>query len=218
MRILLIEDQVPVAAAVGKVLELDRFVVRTQTRGQEALRACRDFAPDLVILDLDLPDVTGFEVCAQLRRSYSRSLPILILSARWEVADKLKGFEMGADDYLTKPFEPRELRARVHALLRALGSRPPSRRGQLVFHAQHHEIELGTERITLTATQFELLRCLARNPGETLSREHLLNEVWGPDYAGSTRTVDLHVAQLRRKLADGSTRIRTVRGAGYQYS
>lgn len=214
--VLLIEDEESIGNLVRTYFERDEFAVIWLRSGEEALLALASGKIDLVVLDIGLPGIDGFEVCRRIR---ARSqVPILMLTARDEEPDRIAGFELGADDYVLKPFSPRELVARAHAILRR--GRPAAhqnvlrlgkvevRRGERVALADEQEIKL-------TNKEFDLLTVLIENAGLVLSREKLLDEVWGMTYPGDTRTVDVHVAQLRRKLGLQDL-ILTVRGSGYK--
>jgi DNA-binding response OmpR family regulator len=188
------------------------------SRGSEALPKVLQFNPDLVILDLMLPDMDGFEVCRQIRGK--SKVPILMLTARKEDVDKIIGLEMGADDYLTKPFNPRELIARIRAILRRYQTGQKTGEiielGKLRIDLSGHEASIDNNRLQLRTKEFALLVALAQNLGNVLSREKLLEMVWGFDYFGETRTVDVHINHLREKLADSGVNIETLRGTGYK--
>jgi DNA-binding response OmpR family regulator len=184
--------------------------------GEEALVELARHSVRIVVLDIGLPGMDGFEVCRAIRSR--SSVPILIVTARDEEPDRVAGLELGADDYITKPFSPRELVARVKAILRR--SEPMPRDpiltlGDIVVDLQGREVSVAGRPVELTAKEFDLLACLLENPGIVLSRDTLLDRAWGTTYPGGTRTVDVHVGQLRRKLGRPSL-IRTVRGAGYK--
>ena len=186
--------------------------------GDEALALHLRHDPDLVILDLMLPKKDGFDVCREIRRR--GETPILMLTARSDDVDSIVGLELGADDYVTKPFNPRALVARVKAILRrttatASGARP-IKVGELRLDARRREAMVGERRLELRAREFDLLIALARDPGVVLTRDGLLEDVWGTDFPGETRTVDVHVGELRKKLGDDGPPIETVRGVGYR--
>ena len=212
-----IEDDEAISALVGTYLEQAGFeVVRTRT-GEAGLEAVDRRRPRFVVLDLRLPDVDGFDLCRRLRDG--GDVPILILTARDEEADRVIGLELGADDYLTKPFSPRELVARVRAVLRRAEPQPP---GSRVVEIGELQVDLRTRNATfagaplpLRTLEFELLAELARNAGRVVKRDRLLDRVWGLSFAGGTRTVDVHIAQLRKKLGRPGL-IETVRGVGYR--
>jgi DNA-binding response OmpR family regulator len=219
-RILVVDDEPNIVDLARVYLEREGFRVESASDGAQALARLREREPALVILDLMLPEVDGYEVC---RRTRARSeVPILMLTARDEDVDKIVGLELGADDYLTKPFNPRELVARVKAILRRSehASRPASKPihvGDMTIDPGRHEVVLGEKPVALRAKEFDLLLALAEHRGLVLSREQLLNLAWGVDFYGETRTVDVHVAHLRKRLAASpSVRIETVTGVGYK--
>jgi DNA-binding response OmpR family regulator len=214
--ILIVEDEATIAASVAARLRAEGFHVETAADGPSGVEACRRLRPDLVVLDVMLPGLDGLEVCRQIQRD--RPVPVLMLTARDDETDVLVGLGVGADDYMTKPFSPRELVARVKALLRRVERHPgpeaaPVRVGDLEVDPAARQVRRGGEPIDLTRTEFDLLRHLAGRPGVVLSRERLLAEVWGYRDGSGARTVDSHVRALRRKL--GSDVIRTVHGVGY---
>jgi DNA-binding response OmpR family regulator len=184
--------------------------------GEEAVAELRRHAVRLVVLDIGLPGIDGFEICRRMR-SHS-TVPIVMLTARDEEPDRVAGFELGADDYVPKPFSPRELAARIKAILRRADRRPDDEvlaEGVICLRRDSREVTVGGAAVELTTKEFDLLACFLEHAGIVLSRERLLDLVWGMTYPGGTRTVDMHVAQLRRKLGDAEA-IRTVRGAGYK--
>ena len=214
---MVIEDDDAIADLVGAYLEKAGFKVVRERTGEGGLNAVEWREPRFVVLDLGLPDVDGFDVCRQLRAS--GRVPILILTARDEETDRIIGLELGADDYVTKPFSPRELVARVRAVLRRAEPDPLESR---VIELGDVRLDLGLRRVTvagvpvyLRTLEFELLAELARNAGQVVSRNRLLGRVWGLSFAGGTRTVDVHVAQVRKKLGRPDL-IETVRGIGYR--
>jgi DNA-binding response OmpR family regulator len=213
---LVVEDEESIAALVRSYLERDGFNVVRAGCGREALSEMDRRPVRVVVLDIGLPDMDGFEVC-KLIRNESR-VPILMLTARDEEPDKVVGLEGGADDYMTKPFSPRELVARMKAILRRSDPLPMQgvlTLGDVVVDRETHDVTSAGAPVELTAKEFELLSCFLSNPGAVLSRAQLLERVWGIEYPGGTRTVDVHVAQLRRKLGRPEL-IRTLRGAGYK--
>lgn len=217
-KILIIDDEVHIIELARLYLQRDGFQVESATRGQDGLSMVTTANPDLIILDIMLPDIDGFEVCRQIRAK-SR-VPILMLSARREDVDKIVGLELGADDYLAKPFNPQELVARVKAILRR--SQAESEPQQIIdIYGVHidvlkRDVIINNEPLKLRTKEFDLLYVFAQNPDIVLSRERLLNQVWGYDYYGETRTVDVHVSHLRDKLKDSSADIETFRGTGYK--
>jgi DNA-binding response OmpR family regulator len=217
--VLVVEDESSIASFVALYLKNAGYAVRTAANGSEALAQVAAGQPALIVLDLMLPDIDGIEVCRRIRKS--SDVPILMLTARDEDVDKIIGLEVGADDYLTKPFNPRELVARVKSILRRAG---PERRqveskqlahGDLLVDAGRREVRVGEEEIQLAPKEFDLLWELLDHRGLVLTRDQLLERVWGYTFAGDTRTVDVHVRQLRRKLGDASP-IVTVWGVGYK--
>jgi len=219
--ILVVEDESSIASFVSLYLKNAGYTVRTASTGGEALTMAAAEQPALIILDLNLPDIDGIEVCRRIRKS--ADIPILMLTARDEDVDKIIGLEVGADDYLTKPFNPRELVARVKSVLRR--SAPDRkdlesaelRHGDLKVDAGRREVHVGTDEIQLAPKEFDLLWELLDHRGLVLTRDQLLERVWGYTFAGDTRTVDVHVRQLRRKLGEASP-IVTVWGVGYKVS
>ena len=212
-----IEDDEAISALVGTYLEQAGFEVVRECTGEGGFEAVVRRRPRFVVLDLGLPDVDGFDLCRRLRGS--ADVPILILTARDEEADRVIGLELGADDYLTKPFSPRELVARVRAVLRRAEPVPPESRvievGELRVDLRTRSATFAGSPLTLRTLEFELLAELARNAGNVVTRDRLLDRVWGLSFAGGTRTVDVHVAQLRKKLGRPAL-IHTVRSVGYR--
>jgi DNA-binding response OmpR family regulator len=214
--ILLVEDEPSVGELVKGYLGRDGYRVIWVRTGEEALAELERHPVRMVILDIGLPGMDGFEVCRAMR---SRSqVPILMLTARDEEPDRVVGLEVGADDYLTKPFSPRELAARIKAILRR--SEPHATQdvlslGDVMLNRETHDVTIDGALVELTAKEFDLLAYFLSNPGAVLSRDVLLDRVWGVEYPGGTRTVDVHVAQLRRKLGRPEL-IRTLRGSGYK--
>jgi two-component system alkaline phosphatase synthesis response regulator PhoP len=219
--ILIVEDESSIASFVALYLKNAGYTVRTVGKGAEALDQVSSDPPSLTILDLMLPDIDGIEVCRRIRKT--SDVPILMLTARDEDVDKIIGLEVGADDYMTKPFNPRELVARVKSILRR--STPERRQaesavirhGDLTVDAGRREVRVVEEEIQLAPKEFDLLWELLDHRGLVLTRDQLLERVWGYTFAGDTRTVDVHVRQLRRKLGDASP-IVTVWGVGYKVS
>jgi DNA-binding response OmpR family regulator len=216
--ILVVDDDEHIRELASLYLEKEGYQVLCASDGPAALETMRTAGPALVVLDLMLPGIDGFEVCKRLRQH--SDVPILMLTARNEDVDKIVGLELGADDYLTKPFNPREMVARVKAILRryAGGQRPGPviLVGPLSVDRPRREARVGERELTLRAKEFDLLATLADNAGIVLTREQLLDLVWGYDFYGETRTVDVHVQHLRQKLADSGVAIQTVRGIGYK--
>ncbi len=214
--ILLVEDEHSIGNLVRGYLQSNGYQVVWVRTGEEALAEIDRHSVRLVVLDIRLPGIDGFDVCRQIR---SRSdTPIVMLTARDEEPDRVAGLELGADDYVTKPFSPRELAARIKAVLRRTDSRPEEETltlGDTVLQRGAREVTVNGRSVELTGKEFDLLAWLMESPGIVFSREQLLDRVWGMTYPGGTRTVDVHVAQLRRKLGRPDL-IRTVRGAGYK--
>ena len=218
LKILVVDDEPNIIELARLYLEREGYQVEGVASGYDALSRLSLINPDLIVLDLMLPDIDGFEVCRQIRTK--SDVPILMLTARKEDIDKIVGLELGADDYLTKPFNPRELVARVRAILRRYqaGLKPGNTMevGRLRIDLPRHEVTVDGQPVTLRTKEFALLATLAQNLGIVLSREKLLEQVWGFDYYGETRTVDVHVNHLRDKIAGSGAHIETVRGTGYK--
>ena len=216
--ILVVDDERNIVDLLRLYLEKEGFAVVAAYDGEEALDLQRRHNPSLVVLDLMLPKIDGFEVCREIRRR--GDTPVLMLTARSDDIDAIVGLELGADDYVTKPFNPRALVARVKAILRRTdatnrGGRPIEV-GPLRIDARRLEATVHDRRLDLRAREFDLLAALARDPGVVLTRDVLLEDVWGTDFPGETRTVDVHVAEVRKKLGDDGPAIETVRGVGYR--
>ncbi|GAB4165821.1 MAG: response regulator transcription factor [Candidatus Promineifilaceae bacterium] len=219
--ILVVEDETSIQNVIRTYLQNVGFQVVCVDNGPEALARARELRPDLIVLDLNLPGMDGSEVAARLRQE--SDVYILMLTARSEESDRVAGLRIGADDYLTKPFSPRELVARVEAILRR---RRTNRLGPVTYdfphvhiHPDSHEVRAGDEVVNLTSTEFNVLLELAQHAGRVLSREQLIDRVWGVNFYGNDRVVDVYVGQVRRKLekATGQTLIQTVRGVGYKF-
>ncbi len=219
-RILLVEDERPIVESLRYALEKEGYDVTEASDGSEALELARKTPPDLVLLDIMLPGMSGFEVCRILRKD--SPVPILILTARTDESDRIVGLDLGADDYITKPFSVREVLARVRAALRRSQSGPPTAE---VLHAANvamdlarHEVRVGDQPLRLPLRQFEVLRAFLANPGRVLTRAALLEQAWGHDFYGEDRTVDVHIRWLRKTLqeAGAEVAIQTVRGLGYK--
>ena len=220
LKVLIVDDETNIVQLAKLYLERDNFLVTAVGDGLEALEAIQRQHPDLVVLDLMLPGLDGFEICRRLRAE-GNQVPIIMVTARDEDIDKILGLELGADDYLTKPFNPRELVARVRAVLRRRASQPaasqsPIHIADLKIDLAGREVSIQGNKVQLRTQEFEVLKVLAENKGFVLSREQLLNKAWGYDFYGQTRTVDVHIAQIRRKLADSQVKIETVTGIGYK--
>ena len=221
-RILVVDDEVGIRELVGTYLRNEGYTVDEAVDGESALDCFREHAPDLVVLDLRLPGIDGYDVLREIRRD--STVYVIVLTARSEETDKLIGLELGADDYMTKPFSPRELVARVRAVLRrgrgddVTGEAPMSYDG-LVIDVERHEVSVDGTPIELTSLEFQLLVTLANTPGRVFTRRQLIEQVWGWDFYGDERLVDVHVRNLRKSLGDSADDPRfigTVRGVGYK--
>jgi two-component system alkaline phosphatase synthesis response regulator PhoP len=217
--ILLVDDEPHIVELAQLYLEKEGYRTISASDGKQALDSIEKQSPALVVLDLMLPEIDGFEVCRQLR-AQNNSVLILMLTARDDDVDKIVGLEMGADDYMTKPFNPRELLARVKALLRRsskiANSAAPIHLGDMTIDNSSRELTVNGEKINLRTQEFDLLWTFAEHKGLVLKREQLLILAWGYDYYGETRTVDVHVAHLRKKIKDSSVKIETLTGVGYK--
>lgn len=224
-KLLLVEDERAIAEGLTVSLEAEGFQVVWVKDGSEAVATFERTRPDLVLLDLMLPGMSGTEVCRQLR---SRSdVPVIMLTARDAEVDRVVGLELGADDYLTKPFSTRELIARIRAVLRRVepggrpGTDPPAEAAGVRVDRERHEVQVDGTLIELPPKEFELLATLVENAGRVLTRHQLIDEVWGSDYVGDTKTLDVHIRRIRTRVEDdpaAPTRLQTVRGVGYRFS
>ena len=220
-RILIVEDSPDIALLIRHCLERAGHVAQVCASGPEALAYARTHPADAMVLDLMLPGMDGLLVCQALRQeARTASLPIIMLTARGEESDRVRGLELGADDYLVKPFSPKELVARVAALLRRVdrpkAAAPLLRYGTLTIDSERHLVQIGGDEVRLTAKEFLLLRYLVEHRGRVLSRDVLLTDVWGYQYTGGTRTVDVHVRRLREKIPLLATGITTIKQFGYK--
>lgn len=221
-KVLIVEDERDILQLVKMYFDKEGFRTFTAATGAEALRQVRSEHPDLMILDLMLPEIDGLEVCKKIRLTpQTATLPIIMLTAKSEESDTVVGLELGADDYVTKPFSPKALMARVKALFRRIeraADREISvyRYGPLNLNLSRHEVTVEGQEISLTAKEFGLLEHLLRNPGRVLTRDVLLNSVWGYDYHGTTRTVDVHVRRIKQKLPVLNDAILSVKSLGYK--
>jgi DNA-binding response OmpR family regulator len=219
--VLIVDDEREIRELLRYNLEKQGYKVIVAKDGEEGLRRIFATHPDLVLLDLLLPGLNGLEVLREVRSEPStKDTPVLLLTARGAEMDKLLGFERGADDYITKPFSPREVLARVDAVLRRVRPSKDAAElaaGPLTLDQARREARIEGTELTLTTREFELLYFLARHPGRVFSRDELLSKVWGYDYSGETRTVDVHVRRLRAKLGERADLIATVTGAGYKF-
>src|SRR6202011_3254515 len=221
LKVMVVDDEPHILELARLYLSREGYEVEGVGDGTQALARFSQVKPDLVVLDIMLPGTDGLTICKEIRKQ--SQVPIIMLTARDEVTDKVVGLEMGADDYLTKPFHPQELVARAKALLRRAKTEPDQpklvRAGKLEVDIERHEVRHGTHRVQLRPKEFDLLALLARHPGRVFQRSELLDLVWGYDFPGYTRTVDVHVQQLREKLATGGVTdpaIHTVWGVGYK--
>jgi DNA-binding response OmpR family regulator len=220
-KILIIEDDKDIVELVGHYLEKENFVLTEASDGFSGLKKARAENFDLVILDIMLPEMDGLEVCRELRSDpKTKSVPIIMLTAKGEETDKIVGLELGADDYITKPFSPKELIVRVKALLRRIERKAEKekvyRYGNLTLDLSRHEVTFNNKTAELSSKEFDLLECLLRSKGRVLSRDYLMDEVWGYDYYGGMRTVDVHIRRLREKIPFLSKAIQTVKNLGYK--
>lgn len=227
-KILVVDDEPNIVELVKFNLEKEGYQVITAENGREAIQKSGTELPDLIVLDIMLPEVDGFEVCRTLQKAdNTKDIPIVMLTAKGEELDKILGLEMGADDYMTKPFSPRELVARVKARLRRHSSKADKEKndkviqiGEVVINSDKYSVFVKGIRQDLTPKEFELLRILAQNPGRVLTRDYLLETIWGYDYIGDSRTVDVHIRHIRMKLEGDSDQpkyIETIRGVGYKF-
>lgn len=220
--ILIIEDEQKIRNLLRLYLEKAEYSILEAATGREGLEKITQTNVDLVLLDVMLPEIDGWTICRKVKRE--RDIPVIMLTARSEEHDKLFGFELGVDDYVVKPFSPKEVVARVKAVLKRVnrenGLKKQSKQiinGQLIIDLEAQEIFLGKSILKLTPKEYNLMLLFANNPDRVFSREMILNQVWGYDYYGDLRTVDTHVKQLREKLADEKKRIVTIWGRGYKY-
>lgn len=221
--ILVVEDEEDIRELLKYNLEKEGYQVFGSATGEEALQAVRNRRPDLILLDLMLPGMDGLEVCRKIRgEAQTQHLPIIMLTAKGEEADIVTGLELGADDYITKPFSPRVLLARLRAALRRRSMQfPPAteplRTEGLVIHPGRHEVLVQGQLIQLTVTEFRLLHLLARRPGWVFTRSQIVNEIHGDDYPVSDRSIDVQIVSLRKKLGDFGAHLETIRGIGYRF-
>jgi two-component system, OmpR family, response regulator len=217
-QILIVDDDPHIRELLRLLLQNEGFEIREASDGVEALALLESAKADLVILDIMMPNMDGWTLCRELREHYD--LPLLMLTAKGETMQKIKGFELGTDDYLVKPFEPLELVVRVKALLKRyrIAASQTVQIGELLLNRKTYEISVGSNSITLPLKEFELLFKLASYPGKTFSREQLIEQIWGYDYEGDERTVDVHIKRLRERFPEevNSFKISTVRGLGYR--
>ncbi len=220
--ILVVDDEPDIVEIIQYNLEKSGFDVIVAADGPAALEKARDETPDLIVLDLMLPGLEGTDVCRILKQDErTRSIPILMLTAKSEEIDRIIGLELGADDYVVKPFSPREIALRIRNILRrrsAPETPGPVRAGPLVIDVEGHHVSVSGSTVSLTATEFKLLAILFQRRGRVQTREELLDVVWGYDYMGYGRTVDAHIKRLREKLGDAAGMVETVRGVGYRFT
>jgi two-component system alkaline phosphatase synthesis response regulator PhoP len=221
-KILVVDDEKNIVELIKFHLKKESYRIVEAYKGKDAIDLFRKEKPDLIILDLMLPDMGGFEVCKAIRKE--SKVPIIMLTAKGEEVDKILGFELGADDYITKPFSPRELLARIRAILKRFRMTPGDiseiSMGPFRINTITREIYKGDKLIELKPKEFELLKLFITNPSRVFSRQYLLEQIWGYDYLGDTRTVDVHIRRLRQKIeddADNPIFIRTVHGVGYKF-
>lgn len=222
-RVLVVDDEPDLRELVRVNLAQAGFEVELAEAGREALERLRPTPPDLMVLDLMLPDLSGTDVCRQVRQDPElQHLPIIMLTAKADEVDRVVGLELGADDYITKPFSPRELTLRVQAVLRRRGrdgnQAEALQHGKLRIDPLRHRCYVDGDEVSLTAKEFSLLRNLMTRPGRVMTRDQLLDAVWGSDIAVTTRTIDTHLKRLREKLGSASDLIETVRGVGYRFA
>jgi two-component system alkaline phosphatase synthesis response regulator PhoP len=220
VKVLVVDDEQSILDIVTAYLEKESFEYKTAQDGREGLKIAQRFEPDIIVLDIMLPGMDGLELLTTLRRESNAY--VILLTAKTEETDKIVGLSVGADDYLTKPFSPRELMARIKAALRRMRG-GPFEAGSSTLRFHHLKIDVGARQVwmdgnlvELTAMEFDLLVVLARNPGLVLNREQILEKVWGQDYYGETRVVDVHIGHIRQKLGSEEI-IATVRGVGYRF-
>ena len=221
-KVVVVEDDINIAELLRIYLEKDGFAVTVSHDGAEGLRLAEELNPDLVMLDIMLPGMDGWQVCKRLRQT--SKVPIIMLTAKGETEDKVQGLEMGADDYIVKPFEVKELLARIHAVLRRTGEEAPQQGKKLTFdklviNLDSYELIVDGKKIDTPPKEMELLYHLAATPNRVYTRNQLLDEVWGFDYFGDSRTVDVHIKRLREKLEGVSDQweLKTVWGVGYKF-
>lgn len=219
LKILIVDDEPAIVDLIRINLELEGFATCVCYTGQQAIKAAPIFVPDLIILDIMLPDINGFEVCKNLQ---SLNIPIIMLTAKNDIKDKLYGLELGADDYVTKPFDSRELTARIKAVLKRIDKSSAKedtnmQLGPIMIKTIERQVYIGREEIILTPKEYDLLIIFCENQRKVFSRENLLELVWKYDYIGDSRTVDMHVQRLRKKLGKYNFFIKTVFGIGYKF-
>lgn len=223
LRALAVDDEPNILELIEYNLKENGYEVVTAEDGAKAVEIAANEEFDIILLDVMLPGKSGLDVCREIRTVYNKKTPVIMLTAKSEEIDKILGLELGADDYVTKPFSVRELMARIRAVIRRYENRDAGgesrsviKVGNISIDAERHEVHAGDKTIDLTLKEFELLKTLAQNRGRVMTREHLLDSIWGFDYLGETRTVDVHVRYLRKKLGENENLIETIRGIGYK--
>ncbi|EOU1218194.1 response regulator transcription factor [Clostridium perfringens] len=224
-KVLIVDDEEHIRELIKFNLKKEGYDIEVAVNGTEALNIIREIKFDLILLDLMLPEIDGLEVCKEIRRNEETSdIPVMMITAKGEEFDKVLGLELGADDYITKPFSIRELMARVKALLRRSNVKKEEniiKFGDVVVNFKTREVTKGTQNVELTLKEFELLKLLIKNKGNILTRELLLDKIWGYEYIGETRTVDVHIRHLRKKIESDDKNpqyIQTIRGVGYKFT
>lgn len=224
-KVLIVDDEEHIRELIKFNLKKEGYDIEVAINGVEALNIIREIKFDLILLDLMLPEIDGLEVCKEIRRNEETSdIPVMMITAKGEEFDKVLGLELGADDYITKPFSIRELMARVKALLRRSNVKKEEniiKFGDVVVNFKTREVTKGTQNVELTLKEFELLKLLIKNKGNILTRELLLDKIWGYEYIGETRTVDVHIRHLRKKVESDDKNpqyIQTIRGVGYKFT
>ena len=224
-KVLIVDDEEHIRELIKFNLKKEGYDTEVAVNGTEALKIIREIKFDLILLDLMLPEIDGLEVCKEIRRNEETSdIPVMMITAKGEEFDKVLGLELGADDYITKPFSIRELMARVKALLRRSNVKKEEniiKFGDVVVNFKTREVTKGTQNVELTLKGFELLKLLIKNKGNILTRELLLDKIWGYEYIGETRTVDVHIRHLRKKIESDDKNpqyIQTIRGVGYKFT
>ncbi|EJT6153055.1 response regulator transcription factor [Clostridium perfringens] len=224
-KVLIVDDEEHIRELIKFNLKKEGYDTEVAVNGTEALKIIREIKFDLILLDLMLPEIDGLEVCKEIRRNEETSdIPVMMITAKGEEFDKVLGLELGADDYITKPFSIRELMARVKALLRRSNVKKEEniiKFGDVVVNFKTREVTKGTQNVELTLKEFELLKLLIKNKGNILTRELLLDKIWGYEYIGETRTVDVHIRHLRKKIESNDKNpqyIQTIRGVGYKFT
>lgn len=223
-KILVVDDEMDVTELLAYTLKAKGFVVETLNDPNRSIGLARSFLPDLVVLDVMMPDLSGIQICRMLRADPQlKKVPVIFLTARAEESDRIRGLETGADDYICKPFSTKELTLRIQTILRRVNDAVPETprllsAGRIVVDGERHAVTIGGEPVELTATEFKLLRLLLERRGRVQTREHLLINVWNYETEIETRTVDTHVRRLREKLGDEADWIETIRGVGYRFA